>query len=422
MALETIMDKWRSSALLRGTGVFLAGNVVVNLGGFIYHVIIARLLGPVDYGILGSLIGLTYLVSIPTGAIDLLTVRAIASFSQTKLLGKTKSFLVYLCAKLTKWLIGLAVVLAIVTMPVTHFLHLDSPWGVILVWLGLYLLITSVIGLAVLRVLLQFSKVVVNQILVMILKIVLSTIIILVGVSSYLGAQLGVTLALLAGLIILAQQLRPVWQARLEEIKPANLKLRSHGWTGLLFSAAFISMYSLDVVLVRHFLPQFEAGIYSSLVTAGKIVFFALSPIAVVLLPIVARKANRPQTARADLLNILLVALGGGLVVVLAYFGLAKVVINILFTSKFDSAAIFLPWFGLAMWGYSLANIFGNFLMALNKTRVITLAATGLFLEVGSIALFHASLWQVVWSLTIVFWILAGVLFGHCLYATKKEN
>ncbi len=102
------------------------------------------------------------------------------------------------------------------------------------------------------------------------------------------------------------------------------------------------------------------------------------------------------------------------------FFGLAKLIVNVLFTSQFAQASIYLPWVGLAMWGYSLANIFGNFLMALNRTRVIAVATCGLVLEVVSIALFHTSLWQVVWGLTAVFWVLAGVLFIFSWLATQK--
>ncbi len=304
---QQVQRLW-ANQLVRGTGVFLGGNVLVNLGAFIYHVLMARMLGPIEYGILGSLIGLTYFVSVPTGAIDLLVVKVIATFPKGRLLGRIKSFLIYLAAKLVKWLLALALILAVITIPVTNFLHLQSFGGVVLVWVGIYFLVASVVGLAALRVMLQFGQVVVNQILGMGLRIGFSVGLIMIGMRSYLGAQWGLTLSLLAALGILTYQLRPVWRAAPVEIEPAKFRLRTLALTSLLFSVAFVSMYSLDIILVRHFLPQFEAGIYTSLATAGKIVIFPLSPIAVVLLPLVARKTDTPQAARTDLLVIVGIA------------------------------------------------------------------------------------------------------------------
>ena len=176
------------------------------------------------------------------------------------------------------------------------------------------------------------------------------------------------------------------------------------------------------MVLHRHYLPNFEAGIYAALVTAGKIIFFVLSPIAVVLLPIVSRKSSKPELSRKDLLTALAIALGLGICVLIIYFGLARIIITTLFTSKFDQATMFLPWFGLAMLGYSLANIFGNFLIALNRSQVVSIAILGVLLEVGSIYLFHATLWQVVWGLTVVFWTLAIILFSLSWHATRQKT
>ena len=419
--MRRLIDQIWASELIKGMGVFFIGSMIVNLGAFVYHVIMARFLGPIEYGILGSLIGLTYFASIPIGALDILVTKGISSLGDEDLVSGSKSFLAYLFSRLNIWLVVLAVILLVSTGYVTRFLHLDQWSGVMLVWVMVYGLIFSTVGLATLRALLLFKQVVINQVLSMFLRLVISAIIVFTISRTYLGAQWGVVISMLAGLGILLYQSKFIFAAPFSRAK-LKFNLRNLGLASLFFSGAFTSMYSLDVVLVKHFLPDYWAGIYASLATGGKVVFFALAPIAVVLLPVVSRKVVKKLSVRSDLFTILAVSfmIGGGIVV--GYFLFSPTVVNILFTNRFLDAAVYLPWFGLAMLGYSLAIILGSFLLALNKMKVVGIALAGLVLELILISLFNANLWQVVWGLMIVFWSLAIVLFSYCLYATQREN
>ena len=74
------------------TGSFLLGIGTVIGGGinYVYHLLMGRMLGPVDYGILVSLISLSYLLSIPIATLNLVVVRFVSLLKgkkQTKSIG-----------------------------------------------------------------------------------------------------------------------------------------------------------------------------------------------------------------------------------------------------------------------------------------------------------------------------------------------
>ena len=63
------LELWRSQTL-RGASIFLTGSVIVSGLAFAYHFVLARLLGPQEYGVLAALFGLLYLVGVPMNTLD----------------------------------------------------------------------------------------------------------------------------------------------------------------------------------------------------------------------------------------------------------------------------------------------------------------------------------------------------------------
>lgn len=55
--------------LFSGSFVMIAGSMAINVVNYIYHLLMGRILGPVDYGTLASVYSLLYIVTIiPTSA------------------------------------------------------------------------------------------------------------------------------------------------------------------------------------------------------------------------------------------------------------------------------------------------------------------------------------------------------------------
>lgn len=419
---QKLVSLW-ANKMFRGTSLLWLGSMGVNFGGFVYHLVMARLLTPIDYGILGSLIGLLYFANIPVGTVDLVVTKLVAQTADDRHLGQ----LVTLVTRLGKWLgWGMAVsvpFLLMATSPVANFLHLEGRLPVNLVWLSMELLLVSAFLTAFLKGRLQFVPVIVIQVAGMAARIGLSWVLVL-AIGSYLGAVLGIVAAWVVALALLSGYILPSFLAA----TPAQgeplprMGIKKLGVSSLLLTSAFTLMYSADIVLVKHFLPEYWAGMYAVLATAGKVVFFSTIPVGLAVLPVVAKKAAHPHQARSDLyLSLVMTAvIGLGVVAVFALF--PQTVVRVMFTTKFLPAAAYLPLMGVAMFLYSLASVLGNFLMAISQFKVGLVALAALVVEGGLLAVYHGHLGQIIASLVVVFGILALTLLGWSLYVTRGRS
>src|SRR3989344_6468373 len=59
--LKKTLDHIKRSPFLQDNLILFIGLFVAGIGGFIYHFVIGRLLGPADYGALGALLSVAYI-------------------------------------------------------------------------------------------------------------------------------------------------------------------------------------------------------------------------------------------------------------------------------------------------------------------------------------------------------------------------
>lgn len=408
--------------MLKNSIVYFAGNMLTAFGGLILTIIVARLMGPYEYGIFGSLLGLMYFLIIPVGALDILITKTVSSFKTLESQGNTKYFLIYLSKKL--WLpFALAfLILLLLTIPLKTYLHLESGLSLVLMWFIVYMTIIGTVISSAMKGLLNFFPVSLNIVLSMLVRILSSLLIIFMVTRSHFGGLWGLIFSGMFSLGLFAYQLKKMWASKTEVLDNKKLGLRKLGIYSLLISGAFTAMYSLDIIFVRHYLSGFESGIYASLATAGKMIFFAISPIAAIILPVVSRKVANPDTVRKDLLWLSGIVLAIGLIGATAFYMFPRLIINTIFSDKFDVASIYLPVFGLVMLTYSLSNVFGSFLIGLNKYKSVWIIITALAAEIILLNIFHKNIFQVIFSMGSVFLVQSVILFGYCWYATRKTN
>ena len=81
----------KKNELLKGSLILFILLNIGNLINYLYQIIMARMLGPSDYGILAVLISLTYIFAVPTMAIQTAISKKIAIFNIKKEYNKMNS-------------------------------------------------------------------------------------------------------------------------------------------------------------------------------------------------------------------------------------------------------------------------------------------------------------------------------------------
>lgn len=145
----------------------------------------------------------------------------------------------------------------------------------------------------------------------------------------------------------------------------------------------FLSSFSLlglsfllnnDILLVKHFFTAEISGFYSSATIIGKILFYAVSPISVVVFPIVAEKYSKNEDYISYIVWGTLAVFAFSSILSLGLILFPSKVISLLFSSAYLTAGTYLPLYSLFIVLYSSTYTLGNLLVAVSKVKITSLS------------------------------------------------
>jgi hypothetical protein len=164
----------------------------------------------------------------------------------------------------------------------------------------------------------------------------------------------------------------------------------------LLGYASFAVFTNMDVILVKHFFPPAEAGYYSAAATFGKIVLFLPGAIAVVMFPKSSHLYALGRNAVTILKKSLFCVISLCAPVVLTYFLAPDFLVKLLFGESYSATVPLVGPLGLAMGIYALCNVLLLYYLSIHSVAFPRVIAACAFVQVGSLAIFHQTLMQVI--------------------------
>lgn len=187
----------------------------------------------------------------------------------------------------------------------------------------------------------------------------------------------------------------------------------------ILILASLNFLQNNDIIFVKHYFDSNLAGIYASLTVIGKIVFFAASPVAIVMLPICAERYKHGGDVIKPFVVSLLIATFISACGTIIYWAFPHLIITMLFGEKYLSAEPYLPAYGFFMLIYTLIYIIGMFLIAISKFKLGSLMLVGIIIQAVGIAFYHNSLMQVI-NVSIFAGIITLIILGSILIPVLK--
>ncbi len=377
---------------------------------FAFHVVLSREFGLARYGALYTVISIATFIGTMGSILTIIVARLVAE------LRDDPARLALLCGSSLRKSAYIGVlaflVMAALTVPLSHFLRL--PDLAVALFLAIYA--GMQIALAALRGILQglqeFARLAFSLSLEALIRTGLAIAMALygLGVVSSVGAYvLGAVFAVGFSVFAVMRSTRISFgRARLSTSRVMSLSF------GAAFSVLTIAALStVDVLLVRHFFDNVSSSVYGALSLAGKMVFFAVGFLPTILLP----KATSNALSGAKPFRILfpatllVIALSG---LALGAFWLFPIpIVNILTGGQYAAAAHYLFRYGLAMAFLGASNAFVAYRIGVSDFRFIPGALFLVVSEAVAIAMFHASLDQVVLIVVAVnAVVLAVVLYG----------
>jgi O-antigen/teichoic acid export membrane protein len=414
---EKVYQLVKGNLLLKGSLIVLIGSTLANFGNYLFHLFMGRLLGPAEYGLLESLISLTYFLGVPVAVLNLVMVKFISQESDKM---KVAGFIRAMSQRVAlAGTIGLLFFLGLFPL-LRNLIKVDSFFLILGVgifsYLGLFLMICS----ASLQGVMDFVKLSLFSIFTPWVKLLLAAALVIggLGVSGAIGGIVAASLfSLILGYVFLKRSL-PLTSVKVIEIRRAFRRIGRYSLATLVSTLSLTSFYTVDIILARYFLSPVLAGQYALLSILGKIIFFASNPVAMVMFPMVSeRRANGKGYRELFGLSILLVAMVSVAISVL-YSVFPSPIIGI-FGNQYLAATASLGFFAVFISLYSLSSLLINFFLSISATSIVYWPAILAIFQIIFISIYHHSLNEIIF---VNIGIMALLLVGLWLYYLKTEG
>ena len=387
----------RRNRLVRQNIVLFAGGLTAGIGGFVYHAIAGRVLGPATYGQVAFLIAVYAVGTAPA----LILIVVLARYTAT-LAARGDAGLATLLTR-TARLVAIPCLIAVLftallARPVAAFEHLGSTIPILILGFSIALIWQVAIPRGILQGLQRFPALSLNLSLELVVRTIAVVLLLKAGyaVSGAMAAVLiGLLFSFILGLYTLRDHFKRVG---------ARVQLRVMAGFSLTAAAGIIGiqiLYNQDVILAEHYLSSHDGGIYGGLNKIGTIMYFLTLSVSQVLFPRVVEAVAKEQHPGRILLSSagILSALGAG--AILVFLIAPGLVVGILFGPAFRDATPYVFAVGLIGLALSLDNLLVQFFMAVHDRVFVPILALGVLTEGLLIFLFHARVGQIVLDVLI---------------------
>lgn len=389
--------------LLRHGGIIFSASVISFFFAYIFHFYMARALGSESYGILGSMLSLLYIFSVP-GSVITITLAQIVAEQGKENYGKIKSILLISAKKLAYIGMIIFVILIALSPLIKDMLNLPSVVPVILLGFSLIFITILPSPRGVLQGMQDFTNLGLNM------AIDKPALLLFGAVFIYLG--MGVNGAILsygtAAFAVLMLAFIPLKSTLVNHSEQVNLSVYKYASPIFILILGITVMSSIDILFVRRYFSGEVSGYFTAMKMMGMVIYFLAVAFGGVLLPKVS-EMNTLNSAHGFLLRKALVYFGIVLAGVLSAYALAPgFIMTVLFGDGYSSISGYLVWYALAMGMLSLAVIFMFYDVSAKRTAFRYPLIVFTLMQVALLAVFHESIDQIIGVQAGVFLALLG--------------
>jgi O-antigen/teichoic acid export membrane protein len=380
------------------------GIGLFNLFNLLYHFFMLRMLPPVDYGHLNTLVAVFMIISVPASTVQTAVTKFFSSFQAQNQFDHVKGLLRHLLLLMLIIGISLFLLFSLGGSFVSSFLQISSYSLILLLGASLFFAMVLPIPWGGLSGLQKFGSLTLAMIINSGLKLILGIFLVFLGLG-VMGAMSSVALSYfistLFSLLLLEMNLS-------KENKTADRAQHPGRLTSYNLSAVyryffpvgstllcFMVLTNVDLILVKHFFTPVEAGYYSIAQMVGKIILFLPLPIVMVMFPKLSTLEGQEKKALATLGKSLGIAglLCGGTIILSLLF--PSFIVKILSGKAHLECVALVRIFSVNMGLFSCTLILLYYHLSTQRRRFLYPLCFFTLIEIGLIILFHDTLIQI---------------------------
>jgi len=401
---------FRGNELLKHSSILFAASIIAGFFNYFFQVYVGRMLGPSDYGIYSSLVALLYILSVPSSTIQTSVAKLVSEYYPEH--EKIKYLLTHVIRKLSLLALIASILFMISSVYLADYLRIDPGMYFFILSILFFISFLGPVLVGALQGMQMFVQMGINNVAGSFFKL-------LFGVALvYLGFGVnGALLALVIGsFLALLQALIPLRFLKGSKEVKGNISFFSTSVTLLFATIGLAFLPNVDLILVKHYLSDTEAGLYAAGALLGKIVLFSTAPIAMVMFPKASMMHKRNNNGIELLSKSLLYTASISFLIIAVFMIAPEFIVRMLFGSKFMGINDLIVYFAVALACLSLTSAIVFYDLATRKYRFLYILGIISIMEVVLISQFHDSSLIVVRILTA----LMAVLFIGVWFCEKR--
>jgi O-antigen/teichoic acid export membrane protein len=372
----------KTHPLFKGSFILLLANTFGSFINYLYHLISGRYLSLEDFGLLQSLISLSYFLGVILEAFSFSIIKAINKIKSNQIL----TFSRYLLKKIipTSLLFWLIVLL---TYPVLNSLiHINNYYYFSLFTFQIVTSFLSAIYLAILRSKLKFSQFSFVTLTSIILKTLSLTFFFIIGLR-ITSSLYSLILSGIFSLTFSSYLVKKIWPNSTKPLKNLDLKLKTNSTKSLITNICLTSLISTDIILVRFFLSPQMSGVYAATSVVGKIIFFISGPISLVAFSIFNLKKSKYNSKITFITSLSLISITSLLISIFPQF-----ILQALYANNYNQAGTYLSLFSIFIFLYTIFNFIIQYLLSQEKKSAQLIPAIVAITQIILILIYHSNL------------------------------
>lgn len=371
---------------------FMISVFIVNGGNYLYNLVLGRFLGPKAFSDAAILITLLLVLSFVAMTFQLAVAKFTVIFESSILYRFIKACYTYAVS------FGLALGAGIVLFAKELQSVFQTESSIMFVVFGIAVPIYFI--MSVRRGELQGEKDFINLSITYQLEMfsrlaITFLLLITFGITSSIAVSIGIGISFIAGVFPLKKRENKKYP-RIQLSKKDKKAVVGFFMLTACYELTQIICNNSDILLVKHYFPAQEAGLYASLALIGRVVYFVTWMFVMLLLPTVVDKKKKGEDTKPVLLKYTGYIIILASIIVGCTFLFPEFSVKLLFGEAYVSIAPLLGWYALATSFFAISNIFAYYFLSLDHYKPIGIAAIMGIMQIVLIALFHENLFQVV--------------------------
>jgi len=420
-AIAQARQAFREYAFFKNNAIFWSASLFVSFLNYLYYPVLGRLMNPVSFGETQTIISIFTQATVFFQVLSLVSIGIINKYPNKETRNKVVNELSRL-ALIFPLLILLASV--VFSLPLKHFFQFTTAVPFYVLALSLLVCVPLSFANSYLQGHKQFKSLSLSNILASATKLILAIILVACGLKTAgaIGGLVGAQIIALIYAVSRGQGLRSFVRSNLKFHRP-DLKLVKpelpYAGMVLITSLTTNLLLSFDILIVKHYFPPAQAGLYTGISIISNIIYYVSGPFAAVMLPSIKQSQARKENYRILRNSLLITAAVGGLVMVIFLIA-PHLIVLLLLGRKYAVYSVYLRGLSLALFIMSISNLFIYYHIGLRHFFVAPVVLVGLLSTIYLLIHSHATMGRVVADLVIGAGILIVLLLALMPYYRQK--